>query len=125
LTATAQDLNAHWSIQDGKLVVIGVDSAKPTPVIPLINAETGLEGYPEITEKGVTLKTRLLPSLEIGGLLHLQSNNVIGTAKKGVKNSELRQSPDGVYKINTIKHEGDFRGDPWTTTVECTRFGGT
>lgn len=118
LDAMARDLNAHWSIQDGQLVVCGVDLALPTASIPLVSAQTGLEGYPTITEKGVTVRMRLMPSLQIGGLFRLETSKAATTTKKGTS----RQDPSGQYKVTKIKHEGDYRGEAWSTEVECVRF---
>lgn len=130
LSNMARNLDAHWSIQDGKLVVCDAKSAIPTPTIPLVSATTGMIGFPEVTEKGLKIKMQLMPQLAIGGLFQLQTSFAqIKAPKQGKKSARgasnlgsARTDPNGTYKVNTIKHSGDSRGDAWSTEVECVRI---
>ena len=119
LTAMARDLNAHWSIQNGQLVVCDIAMTVPSHVIPLVSAETGMIGQPEVTEQGASVHVQLLP-VEIGTLFQLQTRTATISQKAGT--ALLRQNPSGVYKIAKVKHTGDTRGDKWTTELTGVRI---
>lgn len=133
LTAMAADLNAHWSIQNGQLVVCDVASHLPTPQIPLITGGStfggpgGMIGQVEITEAGIKVKTHLRP-FEIGTLFEVRARTATTSTKQkkgqisSAGTSLFRQSPSGVYKVTKVKHTGDTRGDSWLTEVEGVRI---
>lgn len=127
LTQVSRDNDAQWSILDGKLVLVPVDSTLPLEAIK-VSSLTGLLETPEINDKGISIKMMLEPRANPNGKLWLQNNEVKGAkfkiamlaqdhAKKKAK--PVRKDPDGVYKMFVVVHKGDTRGREWTTSVKC------
>jgi hypothetical protein len=117
--------DAHWSIQDGLLHIIGVDTTLPWEAVRLAS-DTGLLGAPEVTDKGIAFKCLLNPALKIYGKVWLDNNNLRlksdrehVTAKGKVKGKLARLDPDGVYKVFKLNFKGDTRGTDWVTEGQC------
>lgn len=127
----AKNNDAHWSIQNGKLVLVPVDDVLPEEAI-LVSSDTGLLGAPEVNDKGITVKVMLDPRIMPNGKLWLQNNELRGMRisdqqtgqerkMKGPK-EPLRKDPDGVYKVFAVKFKGDNRAvdaDSWTAECRC------
>lgn len=128
LDKIARENDAHWSIQDGKLVMVPVDSVLPGAAIA-IDSETGLLGAPEINDKGITIKTMMDLRIVPNGKLWLKNNEVkmahLKAAKTGQKRklngpaTPIRLDPDGVYKVYSVKHVGDTYGTDWYSECKC------
>ena len=134
MDALAQETGSHWSIQDGELQVISVSDVKPGIAV-VVNSETGMLGAPEWNDRGVGIKTLLNPEIQINGAIKLDNNGIrkrIESAKALAVSREtkekstktpVRLDPDGIYKVIRVKHEGDTRGQEWTTSAECIGLG--
>jgi hypothetical protein len=125
----AKNNDAHWSIQDGVLQIVKSDEVLPGEAI-VINEETGLIGAPEISDKGVRVTCLLNPLIAINGKVLLNNNNIkiqqqqmYTTGPKLKAKNLVRLSPDGVYKVYKVVHEGDSRGEDATTVSECVAIG--
>lgn len=132
LDQLASESDAHWSIQDGVLEIVPVDSTLPTEAI-VLSSDTGLLGAPEIDDKGIKATCLLNPRIRIGGKVWLDNNTLRATIKKELETKpgarrvkvkkhrgELaRLDPDGVYKVVKLEHEGDTHGREWSTQVRC------
>lgn len=106
-------LNADWSIQDGKLHVLGRDETLPDNAI-LIDGNSGLIGSPEQSKEGIKFKCLLNPTLKINGIVKLRPETISVSAKEKMKNLV---SVDGYYKMVDIEHVGDTRGNDWYCNV--------
>jgi hypothetical protein len=127
----AKNNDAHWSIQDGKLVMVPVDSTLPGEAI-MVSSETGLLGAPEVNDKGITVRTLMDARITPNGKLWLQNNELklkhlaeqqTGQARK-LKGPKLpaRTDPDGVYKVFSVVHKGDNRAldaGSWSSESRC------
>ena len=92
----------RWSIQDGQLLILGLEETTSESVI-LLNASSGLVGTPEVGEKGIVkVKTLLRGSLQPGGKVKIEAREV-----------------RGVYKIEKLTHSGDTRGPDWYSEIEA------
>jgi hypothetical protein len=131
LDELARQADAHWSIQDGLLEIVPVDSTLPTEAI-VINSDTGMKGAPEVSDKGVKVTCLLNPRIRINGKIKIDNNDLKLKIKKerekkpgGTHVSKTttkkvglsRIDPDGVYKVIHLVHKGDTRGDEWETEV--------
>jgi hypothetical protein len=68
-----------FSVQDGEVQVLKYGQAKEGVPITLINAKTGLIGYPSVDNEGImTLNHRLLPNVFPGSLVDVVSEFVTG-----------------------------------------------
>lgn len=127
---TAVSNGSTWSIQNGKIQVIPLDSYLPGEAV-VLNTGTGLIGMPEQTEEGIKMRALLNPKLRIGGLVKLDNKLI---------NQLFQQSPsaapvpynqyagiqhnssvtdDGVYRIYVVEHLGDTRGREWYSDMVC------
>lgn len=120
----------EWSIQDGQLQILKVDGATGEDIIRLA-PDTGLIGSPE---HGSPEKD--LPVAQLSPLAADVDYTVQATKKKGpavLKVKSLLQpgfrpgrrvqvesrGVNGVFRIETVEHEGDTFGGPWYSTLEC------
>uniref|UniRef100_A0A6M3XUG3 Tail protein n=1 Tax=viral metagenome TaxID=1070528 RepID=A0A6M3XUG3_9ZZZZ len=99
-------LNAHWSIQDGALQVLG-DSDIRAQVGPLLTPQTGLVGSPrpvkDSKKKGqIEVVCLLRPEILPGTRFGLQSRDF-----------------SGFYRAEDVKHAGDTHGGEWYTTISA------
>jgi hypothetical protein len=132
----ALESDAHWSIQDGFLEIVPVDSTLPTEAI-VLRSDTGLLKAPELNDKGVRALTLLNPRIRVNGKVLIDNNDLKAKVfkqrdrKPGAKKRKAtvkrlaRLDPDGVYKVYKVIHRGDTRGNgvDWTTEVHCIALG--
>jgi hypothetical protein len=127
-------LDAGWSIQNGKVLVISNTGFRDDKIVE-INALTGMIGVPEQTEGGIKVRCLLNSKIRIGGRIRLNNKEITqksqqdpnGAATNYSKyaqiefNAAINNAPDGdgVYRTFTVEHEGDSRGTPWYTTLIC------
>ncbi len=130
LRHTASNLDASWSIDAGKVVITPLTGYRSDPIVE-VNVATGLVGTPEQTDEGIRFTCLLNSSLRIGARVKLNNNEIIQLMQAdpnsaavpfntwaGVQyNAPL--SPDGIYRMFSVEHEGDTRGNPWYSHVVC------
>jgi hypothetical protein len=80
----------------------------PTDEIISLTPRSGLIGSPEQTEDGVKARCLLNPLLNLNKLVHIDNDLVQEDAKFGALST-------GVYKIISLTHKGDTRGQDWYT----------
>lgn len=124
-------LDASWSIQNGKVVVLPYTGYSPGEVVQ-INVGTGLIGVPEQTDEGIKLRCLLNSRLRIGGRVQLNNSEVLQLVAQD-KNAPFNMpydqwagiqflaplSPDGVYRAYVVEHNGDTRGPEWYSELTC------
>jgi len=99
--ARAWDL--EWSVQDGSVQILDhTGTTKPKPSALVLSPETGMVGTPTLTEKGVKVRSLLMPALKPGEYIEVRSSFV-----------------SGWYKALSVHHTGDTHGDDWHTEVEA------
>lgn len=88
-----------------------------------VNAGTGMIGWPTQTQAGVEVRTLLNPAFELGGRIRL-NNASVQLAPYSASNQAQAQNglapgldPNGVYRIYTIDHLGNTRGQEWYTSI--------
>lgn len=128
LSQIARSNGTNWSIQDGELQMVRADSH--TGVAWVLNASTGLLEAPERNDKGISAKCLLNPQIVINGAIQLdnkaikikrQKQKALKTQKQ--QGEPARLSPDGIYKVIKLTHQGDTRAQDWFTLVECVSLG--
>lgn len=122
----AATLNARWSIQNGKLILIREAGYLPGDVI-VLNSATGLIGIPEATTDGIYVRTLLNPRIRVGQ--RIQINNKDINQQIITKHFiESRQTPplpayvpkgDGIYRVLVAEYVGDSRSNDWYTDLTC------
>jgi hypothetical protein len=132
LHGIARNNDAHWSIQDGQLQIVPVDSTLPTEAV-VLRSDTGLLNAPEVTDKGITAKCLLNPQLCPNGKVWLDNNDLKELLRKRVEakpgarknkpHTPARLDPDGIYKILKLTQKGDTRGPDWYSESLCVSLG--
>lgn len=117
----SDNVGADWSIQDNKLILVGSNQNLPQQAIDL-TAETGLIGLPEQTVDGINLKCLINPKIKFGGVVKLD-NSAIQAANISPDLTQPQYIPgidrDGLYKVFSISHTGDTRGNDWYSDIIC------
>ena len=91
-----------YSIQDGTLYVLAPDQSLPLQ-IPVISAQTGLIGSPEM---GSPEKEGKPQSLKYRSLL-------LPGSMPGGRNQVLSERYSGIFRTRAVVHSGDVRGAEW------------
>ena len=74
---------------------------------PLLSVDTGLLGYPVITEKGLKIRCRFNPSIKFGGCIILKSE------------SPIANKINGIWKIFSLKTHLQNNAARWEQELEC------
>lgn len=146
MRAVALTTETTWSIQDGFLQFVKLNSYLPGQAV-VLNSGTGLIGAPEQTTEGVKLQCLINPFLKIGGLIKLNNSDIVRAApveaikpeKNKTENEESKKEADkekadkekaeekknatlnldGVYRILTVEYDGDSHGQNWYANLLC------
>lgn len=123
LRQTAEASGTSWSVQDGKLQIVSLTGTLPNQAV-LLNSKTGLVGTPEQTNDGIKARCLLNPLLKIGGKVQIDEKDVAeaklpDAEKDSTANKPADISSDGVYRVLTIEHSGDTRGNDWYSDIVC------
>jgi len=136
LHAVANDSNASWSIQDGRLDIVEADSTLPTEAI-VIRPDTGELAAPEVDDKGVKVTSLLNPRIRCNGKIKIDNHELkLAVVKQrerqpGAKPSPktpkskhlARTDPDGIYKVYKVVHKGDTRRTEWFSETYAQALG--
>lgn len=116
----SKTLGARWFINQGKVVILPLDSYRDTGEIAVLTGETGLVGWPIATENGIEFTCLINPKIQIGARVQLdnrliQQTNVLsqGFPSRGSVSFPALTSTDGLYRVLVLNYEGDTRGGPW------------
>jgi hypothetical protein len=101
----AEAANINYQIADGVLAIWPKTGARGG-AIPLLSKDTGLIGYPAVTQNGLSLKSLFLRGVIVGGQVKVQSDMV---------------QANGVWPINSITHmlDAQMPNGQWFTTMEA------
>lgn len=122
---TAATLGARWSVQNGKLVLIPLTAYLPGTSV-VLNSQSGLLGVPEATEDGIEVQCLLNPFLQVGTTV--QINNALINTRQINRNFQTllmattqvaNISNDGIYRILSVGHTGDTRGQDFFSDLIC------
>ena len=97
-------------IDRGVLAICPTGTARNTIVIPLISAESGLDGYPYFNTQGIIFDTRFNSDIIFGGSVQIQSEV---------------EPANGTWQVINISHtlESITPGGRWHSTVNCNKTG--
>jgi hypothetical protein len=115
--------------QDGKLNVLKKDDVLSTPAI-VLNTSSGMIGVPRMTlGQGVAVTSLLNPGIKPGASIRINQKELItrieapaggtGGTKQQIQDLTTTQqvAADGGYKIYSVTHHGDNRGNPWYSDI--------
>jgi hypothetical protein len=126
----AHSTGTSWSISNNQLIWMPTNGSLQGEAIQL-NAQTGLIGYPESTDEGISVTCLLNPDIQVRGLVQI-NNGAINTVN-APGGSLITQFPspgspiqayagtdaDGMYIVLVKSYEGDTRGLPWFCHLIC------
>ena len=136
LDQLSYNCQARWSIQNGVLTFIPLTGYLPGEAI-VLNSQTGMIGVPEATDNGIKIRVLLNPRIRIGcrvqinesdiarypGLTggYLQNNSNNGVYGKGKIDPFFPAftTSDGFYRVMSVDHNGDTRGQNWYSDLVC------
>ena len=99
----------------------------------VLNAATGMVGFPQQTPGGITVRSLLNPKIKIGGLVQID-NKAINQGVSSAAGANLypasgrlealpgylaKISSDGFYKVLVQEYSGDTRGQEWYSDLTC------
>ncbi len=115
LNTILKKLNIEWTVTDGEVQIINKDTANTETAI-VLNPGTGLVGVPGFV---VNDKNRLSAAQDKNKKLNLQSLLIpkLNPTRKIKLESRVAT---GIYKIDSVVHEGDTHGDKWLSELEVT-----
>lgn len=86
----------------------------PTDEVINLSPESGLIRTPEQTDNGVKAKCLLNPLLNLNKMVYID-NALVKEQVHSVGQYYPRLRGNGVYRILTLTHTGDTRGNDWYT----------
>ena len=117
LSQIAASENMTYYSEDGKVNIISV-SELPSNTIKSYGPRNGLIGIPTQTELGVSCTVLLDPYITVNKFFHIDNTKVTGyqyTPGQPVRSLDS----EGIYRVITLKHRGDTRGNDWYTEIEA------
>ncbi|WP_156453754.1 hypothetical protein [Methylobacterium sp. CCH5-D2] len=126
----AQSLGCTWLIRDGRLNVLPAGEALPGgPVV--LNSNSGLIGRPLQTEQGIVGRSLLNARIQAGHKVVIDERSIdLSPFDLSVKGEVNKSEPnlgtistDGTYKVSSVNHIGDTRGEAWYSEFVCNALG--
>jgi len=126
----ASNLDASWSIQNGRVVFMDNTGYAEGEAVE-INIASGQVGFPQQTDEGIKVSCLLNSRLRIGGLVHLNNSEIVQLLQQNPDAAPIPfnqwagfqplapLSPDGFYRAYVVEHEGDTRGNAWYSHITC------
>lgn len=130
LHSQASSTGSTWSIQNGKINVVPLDSYLPGEAV-VLTAATGLIGIPEQTAEGVKVRCLMNPRIIPGCLVQIDNKSVNQTFQANPKGAPVPYdkwagiqllasiTSDGFYRVYVAEHDGDTRGTAWYSDLVC------
>ena len=108
-SAVADAAGIEFGVDDGQLFIAPKGIARKG-VAPLISASTGMKGYPTFDKAGISLSCLFNPSVQLGGLVVVQSTIPMAC---------------GTWRVHGLRHnlEAERPGGRWLTEIKASFVG--
>jgi hypothetical protein len=96
--------------------------------IPLINAASGLIGYPTFQSSGMGFQCLYNPNIRLGAQIKMESTAGAAAAGSASASGNLVGGPNGFWYVTSpLSHNlsSELPGGPWSTEVSCSRVPGS
>lgn len=110
------------------------DNYDPKEVAIVLNSDTGMLGRPQMTTLGVNVECLLNPLIDVGSIVQIDNTKInkqtysteisSGAILQNFASTDYYNDTDGLYKVIARTHEGDNRGNEWTTSIVCVAVSG-
>jgi hypothetical protein len=131
MRSIANTTGTTWCINEGNVTMLPHDAPQPGEAF-VINAQTGMIGVPQQTIEGISVRCLLNPNIRFGGQIVLNNADIqqarISLASPGAEvtsSAFAGTSTDGHYKVYSVEHSGDTRGEPWYSDLITVAVDGT
>lgn len=122
LQVLAQTLNSSWYVQDGKLNIVplyGYIDGEAT----VLTSKTGMVGMPQKNlNGGISVRCLLNPAIAPGRLIQLDNASIqdaVISVDYTAVNFVPQTDADGFYRVLSVNHAGDTRGQEWYSEIVC------
>lgn len=132
-TSATKQAGLTYTVENGKLNTVPLEGYMPGEAVKL-SGRTGLIGWPEQTNDGINITCLLNPAIRVMNLIQIDNKEdqpaIINQSRFPGGGFELENiiSPsdkeflqpianDGFYRVLSIKHKGDTRGNPWYSEI--------
>lgn len=116
-----------WFMGANRLIIIrmrnGVAETRTQKSPHIISAETGMVGSPQILIEGIEVTTKLDPSIIPDDTIDVRASTR-NFAFSGVYAKQMERDPtagNGLYRALGVRHQGDFYGQAWDTSISGVR----
>lgn len=116
LRQIAHGSGSTLSLHDGKINIIHASDPPKGEIIDL-TPQTGLIGQPVQSGIGVSFQSLLNPAISINTLVHID-NSIIQAQTYQIGQKPLPLDSAGIYRVMSVEHQGDTRGDNWYTSCQ-------
>lgn len=111
LRSIALNNNAVFYFDDGVANFDAVNE-QPPAVVPELNAQSGMIGFPHQVDKGIEVQCLINPNMKLGSWFHLNNQKII-LEEVPLLGLQTLLDLDGVYRIIELIITGDTRGNDW------------
>lgn len=112
LRSVSKDINANFYVDGGQGKVSKIEQGPP-PIVPELNASTGLIGMPQQADQGIMFRTLLIPEIVIDSWVHINNQLIIQQEIPFPEGLQVLLDMDGLYRVFEIVYTGDTRGNDW------------
>lgn len=124
LNEAGRDFGFTWIIEaNGRLTITRDNASRPDSVTYRYTPATGLIGSPEITQQGVNIEVLMNPLIRTSDLYTVESETG-QLSFNGVyyqRQTFPKTNGESTNRVISLRHEGDFYGDTWQTSIEGDR----
>lgn len=113
----SSELGLDFSVQNDELFIAGSDGVSDGEAV-VVAPDTGLIGYPEITDKGVNLKVQIQSGIFPGKVIKLETTGFIIDSGQSQKKTESRED-SGFYVCQQVRFQGNNYGGDFAAVVEA------
>lgn len=127
-----------WTIHNGQVQIVPLTGYLPGVAV-VLNAKTGLIGWPSNTPAGIEITCLLNPAIRLQGLVQINNKDINTTLPAQGSGLPSTANPngffgfpdtlhqqffatvadDGYYRVLVIEFEGDTRGNAWFCHLIC------
>jgi hypothetical protein len=120
LHQTAATAGCSYRYEKGQISWVPLEGFKDNEFV-VLNSATGMIGWPEQTEEGVSVRCLMNPLLDVGSRLKIDNASVIASAYATdihfIAGNIPALNADGMYRIYRIEHHGNTRGTEWFSDI--------
>lgn len=125
-SALANSNGATWTIINGQMVFTPLTAYREGEAV-VLNADSGMIGFPESTIEGIRVRCLLNPKIKMGTRIQIDNKSINQTTVKEPGFPRFGDRPffasvtqDGFYRVIVVEHMGDSRDGPeWYSEITC------